>query len=131
MQDEVHERLVLVFADVLNKRLRRELFALFVGGQPILGEPIVEFADNCKDGGLRIEFTRMVCQGEPGLPSMANCSEIFGRSEPPTNPMATFFRNSDRSSSITGDTLYAVRAKNVTDEKAVTKWRVSLPGGRV
>jgi hypothetical protein len=27
------------------------------------------------------------CQGEPGLPSMANYSAIFARFEPPTNPM--------------------------------------------
>jgi len=48
---------------------------------------------------------------------MANCSEIFGRSEPPTNPMAAFFRNSDRSSSIAGDALYAAQIKTSPTRK--------------
>ena len=49
MQDEVYERLVLVFADILDKRLRRELFPQFVGGQPVLCKPVIEFVDNCKE----------------------------------------------------------------------------------
>ena len=128
MEDEVHERFIFLFTDMLNKRLRRELFAQFVGSQPILGEPVIKFVDNCKKEGFEKQGRRNGCQGGPGRPSTANCSEIFGRSEPPTNPMATFVRNSDRSSSITGDALYAVRIKkNVTDEKG---WRISLPGER-
>ena len=54
MQYEVHERFVLLLADVLDKRLRRELFAQFVGGQPVLGEPVVELFDDWKKrGGVR------------------------------------------------------------------------------
>ena len=50
MQDEVHERLVLVFANRLNKGLRRELLPQFVGGQPVLGKSVIESVDNCKEG---------------------------------------------------------------------------------
>jgi len=46
MQDEVDERLIPVFANVLNKRLRRELCSQFVGGQPVLCESIIEFIDD-------------------------------------------------------------------------------------
>ena len=52
MEDEVHERFIFLFTDMLNKRLRRELFAQFVGGQPILGEPVIEFINNCKEEGF-------------------------------------------------------------------------------
>jgi len=58
MQDEVHERFILVFADILNKRLRSELLAQFVSGQPVLSEPIVEFVDNCKEGGFKTQVHR-------------------------------------------------------------------------
>ena len=47
MQDEVHERFIFLFADVLDKRLRREFFAQFVGGQPVLGKTVIEFVDDC------------------------------------------------------------------------------------
>ena len=72
------------------------------------------------------------CQGGPGLPSMANCSEIFRRSEPPTNPMATFFRSSDRSSSIAGDALYTIADKrhhcqeNGAQTKHIPTWRAGV-----
>jgi hypothetical protein len=49
-QDKVYKRLILVFADVLDKRLRRELFSQFVGGQPILRKRVIEFVGNCKEG---------------------------------------------------------------------------------
>lgn len=48
MQDEVHERFIFVFADMLNKRLGRELLSQFVGGQPVLRKPVVKFIDDCK-----------------------------------------------------------------------------------
>lgn len=49
MEDEVHERFIFLFANILNKRLRRKLFPQFVGGQPVLGKPVIEFVDNCKE----------------------------------------------------------------------------------
>lgn len=65
---------------------------------------------------------------------MANCSEIFAKSEPPTNPMATFFRSSDRSSSIAGDTPYVPKIKDaslingrtVTKLKCISTWRAGV-----
>ena len=49
MQDKVDERLILVFANVFNKRLRRELLSQLVGGQPVLSKPVIKFVDNCKE----------------------------------------------------------------------------------
>ena len=48
-QYEVHKRLILVFADMLDKRLRRELFSQFVGSQPVLRKRVIEFIGNCKE----------------------------------------------------------------------------------
>lgn len=49
MQDEVHERLVPALANILDKRLRWELFSQLIGGQPVLGKGVVEFIDNYKE----------------------------------------------------------------------------------
>ena len=51
MQDEVHERLIPIFTNGLNKRLGWKLFSQFVGGQPVLSKSVIEFIDNCKEGG--------------------------------------------------------------------------------
>ena len=49
MQDEVHKWLILVFADMLDKQLRWELFSQFVGSQPVLRKHVIEFISNCKE----------------------------------------------------------------------------------
>jgi len=61
MQDEVHERFVLVFTDMLDKRLRRELFAQFVGRQPVFGKPVIEFVDDCGEEEVKDETTGVGC----------------------------------------------------------------------
>ena len=70
------------------------------------------------------------CQDGPRLQSTANCSNISARPESLTNLMAAFFRDSDRTSRTTGDALYATEdIMHITDEKSVTRWNTSLPGG--
>ena len=62
------------------------------------------------------------CEGGLELTSTDNCSKIFVRSEPLTNPTATFFRDSDRGSKISGDALYATAGeRRITDEKSITR----------
>ena len=51
MQDEVYERFIPLFANMLDKRLRWKLFTLFIGGQSVLGKRVVELIDNYKKGG--------------------------------------------------------------------------------
>ena len=62
------------------------------------------------------------CRDGPRLQSTADCSKIFARPEPPTNSMATFFRDSDRASRIAEDALYATKdERHITDEKSVNR----------
>jgi hypothetical protein len=51
MQDKVHERFVLVFANVLDEGLRWELFPEFVSGQPVLCKCVIESIDDCEEEG--------------------------------------------------------------------------------
>ena len=61
MQDEVHKWLILVFADMLDKQLRWELFSQFVGSQPVLRKRVIEFISNCKEEvERRCDQTRML-----------------------------------------------------------------------
>ena len=48
MQDKFHQDFVTIFADMLDKRLRWELFSEFVRREPVLRERVVEFIDDCK-----------------------------------------------------------------------------------
>ena len=78
---------------------------------------------------MRGKAIELGCRGGPGLPSTANCSEILARSEPPTKPIVTFFRNSDRISSIAEDALYAAADKrHFIDEKmaSIFTWRAGV-----
>lgn len=53
------------------------------------------------------DILRVLLGHAPGLPSGESCSDIFGRSDPPTNPMTTFFRSSFNRSSISLETSYS------------------------
>ena len=48
MQDKFHQDFVTIFADMLDKRLRWELFSEFVRREPVLRERVVEFIDDYK-----------------------------------------------------------------------------------
>ena len=46
MQDEVDNCLILVFSEVLDKRLRRQLLSKLISCQTILGECVIEGVDS-------------------------------------------------------------------------------------
>ena len=63
----------------------------------------------------------------PGSPSMASCSDIFARSDPPTNPMTTFFLSSFKRSSISLEAPYGHLRPALTSTSRKTE-RTHLPG---
>ena len=47
MEDEIHERLVLLLADPFDERLRLKLFSELVSNKAVLGEGVVKIVDDC------------------------------------------------------------------------------------
>ena len=107
MQDEIHKRLIPFFSNALNKGLWLELLPNLrrsVHSQQIRNR-ICQWLQRGTE--LRGKEIWLGCRSGPRVPSTANRSEIFARSKPSMNPIATFLHNSDKSPNIAGDARYA------------------------